>query len=176
MSFQIVTSHKNSTIFIEEKKSTYKWTYAVQTRVLQGQPYIVCLHLSPAPNSEWKPLSTRRYLVVVDFFKQMCPVQAALLTEPHERQERDLVHSDRYISISVSPGVNYMSFSDSFLFPSLSPRKKKIMHQRSQPASSATSKRQQGEKNPPVQECLDRVSLCRKNGPGKRSDFRASPS
>lgn len=33
-------------------------------------------------------------------------VHAALLTEPHERQERDLAFSDRYISLSASPGVN----------------------------------------------------------------------
>lgn len=51
-------------------------------------------------------------------------VQAALLTEPHERQERDLVSSDRYSSIAVAPGVNYkpplfLGFIFVFLFISL---------------------------------------------------------
>lgn len=35
---------------------------------------------------------------MVDFSESMCMVQAALLTEPHERQEGDLASSDRYIS------------------------------------------------------------------------------
>lgn len=51
-------------------------------------------------------------------------VQAAVLTEPHERQERELASSDRYISIAVAPGVNYkpplfLGFVFVFLFISL---------------------------------------------------------
>ena len=53
---------------------------------------------------------------MVDFFKLMCSRQAAFLTEPHERQERDLALSDGYISISVSPRISYICFSDSFYF------------------------------------------------------------
>lgn len=47
-------------------------------------------------------------------------LQTALQTEPHERQEGDLF-SDRYGSISLRPGGDYVCFSDSFLFSSLSP-------------------------------------------------------
>lgn len=55
-----------------------------------------------------------------------CTSRAVLLTEPHERQEGDLAFSDRYISISVSPGAKYICFSDSFLFSSLSPLNIKV--------------------------------------------------
>lgn len=55
-------------------------------------------------------------LKMAGFLTELC----ALLTEPHERQERDLAFSDRYGSVSDLLGANYICFSASFLFTSLS--------------------------------------------------------
>lgn len=78
-------------------------------------------------------------------------VQAALLTEPHERQERDLAFSDRYISILVSPGAKYICFSDSFLFFSLSPLKIKVweLEEREELLCFCGSRTSETEKGPP---------------------------